>query len=101
MIGEGINKYDIISLTETWHTNNKCIQRIKSNIPRCYCYYENAGKNRNRKSKRNSCVHIIFYKDSLKTFMAVYDKTNENMMWMSKEGINKHSYNIYESNKYV
>ena len=51
---ETIKKYDIIALTETWHEDVNCIKKLKENIPEGYLYYENARKNKHKKSKRNS-----------------------------------------------
>ena len=40
-----MKKYDIIGITETWHTNEACIQKLKNNIPENFCYFQNARKN--------------------------------------------------------
>ena len=50
---ELIKKYDIIPLTETWRTNDACIQNLKENIPDNFLYFQNARTNKHKKSKRN------------------------------------------------
>ena len=61
-----INKYDIITLTETWHQNSECINKIKENFPKDYNLIDNPRKNRNKKSKRNSGGILVCYKKCLK-----------------------------------
>ena len=82
--------YDIIGITETWHTNDECIQKIKKNIPPKYRYFENARKNKHKKSKRNSGGILILYKDSLEGVITLLDKKIDNMLWIKiyKKGIN-------------
>ena len=63
---------DILCLTETWHTNKECIKKVKKNIPPNYLYVENARKNKDKKSKRNSGGIIIFYRQDLHKHITVY-----------------------------
>ena len=59
-------KYDIITLTETWHRNTDCIQKIKNNFPNDFSFIDNARKNKNKKIKRNSGGILVCYKNGLK-----------------------------------
>ena len=84
-----IQNYDIVGLTETWHTNNECLEKIKHNFPKKYCYLENARKNMHKKSKRNSGGIVLFYKETLKKLIKPQKKA-DNMLWIKidKEGLN-------------
>ena len=77
-----IEKYDIIALSETWHKNYDCIKKIKDNFPSNFRFIENARKNRNKKSKRNSGGIIICYKQFLHKHITIVDKKTENMIWI-------------------
>ena len=57
---ELIKKYDIIALTETWHTNDACIQNLKENIPDNFLYFQNARKNKHKKVREIQVV-LLFY----------------------------------------
>ena len=87
---EKIGKYDIIILTETWHKNSECIDKIKSNFPKEYKFINNARKQTNKKSKRNSGRILVCYKSGLKDGIVSLDKTTENMIWfkIKKEFLN-------------
>ena len=89
-LSEIINKYDIITLTETWHKSAECIKKIKGNFPKDYIFIDNARKIRNKKSKRNSGGLLVCYKKCLHNNIVIVDKTSENMIWikMKKEYLN-------------
>ena len=94
---EILNKYDILCLCETWHTNENCIKKLKPNIPPEYQYFHNARKNKHKKSKRNSGGIIILYHQRLHKHIKIYDKKNENMLWIK---IDKNDTNI-DKNLYI
>ena len=79
---ELIKKYDIIALTETWHTNDACIQNLKENIPDNFLYFQNARKNKYKKSKRNSGGIIVLYQNHLRNVISLTDNKTENMLWI-------------------
>ena len=85
-----MGKYDIAILTETWHNEAECINKIKNNFPKNFHFIENARKNRHKKSKRNSGGILICYKKFLHNYVTVVDKTSENMIWIKirKEYLN-------------
>ena len=87
---EIIKKYDIITLTETWHQKTECINKIKGNFPKDYKFIDNARKNKNKKSKRNSGGILVCYKKRLHENIVTLDKTTENMIWLKvkKEYLN-------------
>ena len=76
--------FDILCLTETWHTDDECIKKLKPNIPPEYTYFHNARKNKNEKSKRNSGGIIIFYQKYLEKYISLYDDKTDNMLWIKK-----------------
>ena len=84
-----IEKFDIIGISESWHTNNECLTKIKQNFPNNYLYFENARKDRHKKSKRNSGGIVLFYKESLRKIVKPQKKA-KNMLWikLDKEGLN-------------
>ena len=88
-----IKKYDIIALTETWHTNDTCIQNLKENIPENYLYFQNARKNKHKKSKRNSGGIIMLYQKNLRNVISLTDNKTENMLW-----IKIRNYHCFEKN---
>ena len=75
-----INKYDIITLTETWHQNSECINKIKENFPKDYNLIDNPRKNRNKQTKlwRNACL----LQKMPKKYIITLDKTSEDMIWI-------------------
>ena len=75
-----MGKYDIAILTETWHNEAECINKIKNNFPKNFHFIENARKNRHKKSKRNSGGILICYKKFLHNYVTVVDKSSENMI---------------------
>ena len=77
-----IEKYDIVTLTETWHKDAECIKKIKKNVPKNYRFFENARKKQHKKSKRNSGGILVCYKKTLIKHLTVIDKTSENMIWI-------------------
>ena len=85
-----IKKYEIIVLTETWHDKVECINKIKGNFPDDYKFIENARKNKNKKSKRNSGGILVCYKKTLHNDIKIVDKNTENMIWLKlkKEKLN-------------
>ena len=87
---EIIKKYDIITLSETWHKNPDCINKIKGNFPKEYRFVDNARKNKHKKSKRNSGGILVCYKKCLHGSIVVLDKKSENMIWLKlkKEYLN-------------
>ena len=44
-----IEKYDIISLNETWHQDLECIKKVKQNFPVDFRFIENARKKKTQK----------------------------------------------------
>ena len=44
-----IIKKSIITLSETWHKNPDCINKIKGNFPKEYRFVDNARKNKHKK----------------------------------------------------
>ena len=74
--------FDILALTETWHSDGNCIKKVKNNIPSDYLYIHNPRKNKDRKSKRNSGGIIIFYRKHLHKAINIHDKETENMLWI-------------------
>ena len=87
---ETIKKFDIITLTETWHQSEDCISKIKGNFPTDYKFIDNARKKKHKKSKRNSGGILICYKKCLSGSIVIIDKTTENMIWfkIKKEFLN-------------
>ena len=79
---ELIKKYDIIALTETWHTNDACIQILKENILDNFLYFQNARKNKHKKSKRNSGGIIVLYQNHLRNVISLTDNKTENLLWI-------------------
>ena len=75
-----IKKYDIIALTETWQTNDACIQNLKENIPDNFLYFQNARKHKHKKSKRNSGGIIVLYQNHLRNVISLTDNKTENML---------------------
>ena len=75
-------KYDIIALTETWHTNDTCMQNLKENIPDYFLYFQNARENKHKKSKRNSGGIIVLYQNHLRNVISLTDNKTENMLWI-------------------
>ena len=69
-----IDKYDIISLSETWHQNEECINKIKQNFPTHFRFIKNARKKKHKKSKRNSGGILLCYKKYLHKHLTVVDK---------------------------
>ena len=86
-----LEKFDILALTETWHSDGNCIKKVKNNIPPDYLYFHNARKNKDRKSKRNSGGIILFYRKHLHKAITIQDKVTENMLWIKvkKKILNK------------
>lgn len=85
-----IQKYDMITLVETWHENSDCINKIKNNFPKNYKFIDNARKNKPKKSKRNSGGLLVCYKKELHGNITIIDKSTENMIWvkLKKEYLN-------------
>ena len=77
-----ITKYDIITLTETWHKDAECLKKIKGNFPKDYRFIENARKKKHKRSKRNSGGILVCYKKYLHKNIVTIDKTSENMIWI-------------------
>ena len=77
-----IKKYDIIALTETWHTNDTCMQNLKENIPENFLYFQNARKNKHKRDKRNSGGIIVLYQKHLTNVISLTDNKTENMLWI-------------------
>ena len=77
-----IKKYDIIALTETWHTNDTCMQNLKENTPENFLYFQNARKNKHKRSKRNSGGIIVLYQKHLTNVISLTDNKTENMLWI-------------------
>ena len=46
---EIVENFDILCLTETWHTNDECIKKLKPNIPTGYLHFHNARQNKHKK----------------------------------------------------
>ena len=79
---EILEKFDILCLTETWHSNKECIEKVKKNLSSNFLYFQNARKNKHKRSKRNSGGIIIFYRKHLHRHITVQDKNTENMLWI-------------------
>ena len=62
---EILEKFDILCLTETWHSNEECIKKVKKTLSSNFLYFQNARKNKHKRSKRNSGGIIIFYRKHL------------------------------------
>ena len=75
-------KYDIIALTETWHTHDTCMQNLKENIPEHFLYFQNARNNKHKRSKRNSGGIIVLYQKHLTNVISLTDNKTENMLWI-------------------
>ena len=86
-----IEKYDIISLSETWHQNLECIKKVKQNFPVDFRFIENARKKKHKNSKRNSGGIIVCYKKFLHKHISIIDKKTENMIWikLNKDFLNQ------------
>ena len=82
-----IEKYDIICLTETWHTGKNDLENKNKFIaPKGYNFFEKARIKRNKKAKRNSGRIIIFYKMELKSSISIHDNTDGNILWIKING---------------
>ena len=78
-----IEKYDIISLSETWHQNSDCIKKIKENFPPNFRFIDNARKKKKKnKCKRNSGGILVCYKQVLHKHITIIDRKTENMIWI-------------------
>ena len=58
-------------------------QKLKTNFPKDFNFIDNARKNKNRKSKRNSGGILVCYKKELKENIITIDKATENMIWIN------------------
>ena len=56
---EIIKKYDIITLTETWHKSAECIKKIKGNFPKDYIFIDNVRKIRKVKEILVDFLYVI------------------------------------------
>ena len=63
---ETLAKYDIITLTETWHRNTDCIQKIKNNFPNDFSFIDNAKKTKIRKARETRVAYLYVTKKDLK-----------------------------------
>ena len=94
---EILQKFDILCLSETWLSDNNCIEKLKPNIPPEYLHFHNARKKKHKKSKRNSGGIIILYHKRLQKHIRIHDKDTENMLWIK---INKTNTN-FDNDLYI
>ena len=80
-----INQYDIICLTETWNGERKGNKggniELENQFPG-YSGFKQNRKNKHKKAKRNSGGFLVLYRSTLKKYLTVIDKRDENILWV-------------------